>query len=194
MPPDSLYCNGCGASIGVGEQSREATSLSAQPPPSPLAASEARAVSKSQQSDQVIFRIRPAFYSVGLAYAIAVLFSLAAAAAIGMLSGPPWAMFVFAAVFFTFPIYRHIQRNRVIYTLTTAKIEIEYGLLSKTIRNIPLRNIQDVTTSVTLGERLLGVGDVIIDSAAEAGKIPMKNIKHPRKHADLILDQLQRWH
>jgi uncharacterized membrane protein YdbT with pleckstrin-like domain len=81
----------------------------------------------------------------------------------------------------------------VVYTLTNAKIEIEYGLLSKTIRNIPLRNIQDVTASATLGERLIGVGDVIIDSAAEAGKIPMNNIRDPRKHADLILEQLHRW-
>jgi hypothetical protein len=40
---------------------------------------------------------------------------------------------------------------------------------------------------------MLGVGDVIIDSASEAGKITMRQISNPRKHADLILQQLHHW-
>jgi hypothetical protein len=34
---------------------------------------------------------------------------------------------------------------------------------------------------------------VIIDSASEAGRIPMSRIRDPRKYADLILNQLHRW-
>jgi uncharacterized membrane protein YdbT with pleckstrin-like domain len=169
-----------------------ATAL-AQPQVSSLAGSEAKTLNSTEQGEQVIFRIRPAFYSVGVAYAIASLASLLAAGIIGVLQGPLWAMFIFALVFFCFPFYRHIQRNRVSYTLTSGKIEIEYGLIAKTIRNIPLRNIQDVTTTATVSERLLGIGDVIIDSASEAGRIPMSNIRDPRKYADLILNQLHRW-
>jgi len=149
--------------------------------------------SPTPQGERVIFRIRPAFYSVGVAYLVAAVCSLLVAGVIGHFGGPLWAVLVIAAAFFSIPFYRHVRRNRVIYTLTSTKIEIEFGLLSKTIRNIPLRNVQDVTTSATLGERLIGVGDVIIDSAAEAGKIPMRNICDPRKYADLILDQLHLW-
>lgn len=193
MPPESLFCNGCGASVRAGSEASEAPTALAQPKISSLAVGEAKEVDSAGRGEQVIFCIRPAFYAVGVAYAIASLASLLAAGIIGKLHGPWWAMFIGAVVFFCFPFYRHIQRNRVTYTLTSGKIEIEYGLIAKTIRNIPLRNIQDVTTTATISERLIGIGDVIIDSAAEAGRIPMSNIRDPRKYADLILNQLHRW-
>lgn len=97
-------------------------------------------------------------------------------------------------VSFIFPLTRHIQRNRVVYTLTPSKIEIDFGIFSKTVRNIPLRSAQDVTVSAALLERMIGIGDVIIDSAAEAGKIQMRQIPDPRKHATLILQQVQQVH
>jgi membrane protein YdbS with pleckstrin-like domain len=202
LSPESLFCNGCGASVRAGNEATEASTALAQPQASPLANIEVKAMDKTVQGEQVIFRIRPAFYSVSIAYAMAALASLLAAGVIGRLvatgvinnSGKPWlGMFICAVIFFCFPFYRHIRRNRVTYTLTNAKIEIEYGLIAKTIRNIPLRNIQDVTTTATVSERLIGIGDVIIDSAAEAGRIPMRNIRDPRKYADLILNQLHRW-
>jgi membrane protein YdbS with pleckstrin-like domain len=192
LPPESLFCNACGANVRADNPSGAAALAAIQPPGASLAAGEAGSVSRMYQNEQAIFRIRPAFYEVAVAYAVAVLLSLGTAAGIAYFEGPLWAVFAAAAVFLLFPFYRHIQRNRVTYTLTTAKIEIEYGILSKTIRNIPLRNIQDITTSATIGERLLGVGDVIIDSASEAGRITMTNIRDPRRHADLILSRLHR--
>jgi uncharacterized membrane protein YdbT with pleckstrin-like domain len=98
-----------------------------------------------------------------------------------------------AAVFFIRPIFRHMRLKRTVYTLTTTKLEIRTGILSKDAKNIPLRHIDNVEVSETLKERLIGVGDVLIDSAALDSKMVMNNIKNPRKHADLILDQLQYW-
>ena len=202
LSPESLFCNGCGASIRASSETSEVATTLAQPPVASVAAAEGKEINQTGQGERVIFCIRPAFYAVGVAYGVATLASLITAAIIGRLvatgvinnSGAPWlTMFVCAAIFFCFPFYRHIQRNRVSYTLTNSKIEIEYGLIAKTIRNIPLRNIQDVTTTATVGERLIGIGDVIIDSAAEAGRIPMRHIRDPRKYADLILSQLHRW-
>jgi hypothetical protein len=36
------------------------------------------------------------------------------------------------------------------YTLTDSKIEIDYGLIARTTRNIPLAKIQDVTVSASI--------------------------------------------
>ncbi len=177
--------------MGDSESQADTASLSHQPPV--VAVQTAKAGGGISDQNKVIFRIRPSFYSVGMAYAIATILSLLVSGAIGYFDGPLWVVFTAAAVFFLVPVYRHIQRNRITYTLTPVKIEIDSGIFSKTIQNIPLRNIQDITTRATLGERLLGIGDVIIDSAAEASKITMRNIRDPRKHADLILDQMRRW-
>ncbi len=194
LVPNSAFCNTCGAAIKlVSEQSAKTAAgtilqeLTATKGLTPDSAS-------GLPADQVLFQIRPAFYEVGAAYVMAALLSLLSAGVIGIFFG--WhlqVVLILAVIFFLFPVYKHIQRNRVVYTLTPNKIEIDSGLFSKTTRNIPLRNIQDVTTSATIGQRLIGLGDVIIDSASDAGKITMRNIRNPRRYADLVLAQLHRW-
>ena len=192
LPPDSKFCNGCGTGITSEQPNLASQTFSSVRVPLTTGKSTPLEISP-QVEEKVIFQIRPSFYSVGTAYAIAALGCILATTVIGLLAFPLKTVFVFAALAFCFPIVRHIQRNRIVYTLTPSKIEIDSGILSKTVRNIPLRNVQDVTVSAKLFERMIGVGDVIIDSAAEAGKIRMRQIPDPRKQADLVLQQLHRW-
>ena len=92
------------------------------------------------------------------------------------------------------PAYKHLMRNSVRYTLTDSKIEIDQGFISRTTRNIPLRNIQDVSVTTTILQRLLRFGNVVIDNASETGGTTvLRNIPDPRRHADLILRELRRW-
>ena len=151
----------------------------------------AEEVHQEETSDSdVIFTIYPAFYEVGNQYFAAILLSVAATALIAYFNFPFWIAIVFAAACFIKPIYRHIQNNHTVYRLTTTKIEIKSGLFSVKSRNIPLRHVQDVSVSETFKERLIGIGDVVIDSAAIEGKIIMRNIRNPRKYVDMILNQL----
>jgi uncharacterized membrane protein YdbT with pleckstrin-like domain len=146
-----------------------------------------------EDEEDVIFQITPTFYPPGLAYAGAILLSIALTAGAAFVGIPLGAALLFSALFFLYPIWLHIQNKRIVYTLTTIKVEITEGIFSYNTRNIPLRHIQDVRIYESFKERLIGIGDVIIDSASEAGTITMNNIHDPRKHADLILDQLQYW-
>ncbi len=188
LVPDSAYCNTCGAAVRLGGEQSAAAVISTNSPDLPSTRDRANGL----PADQILFQLRPAFYEVGFAYVMAALLSLLTAG-MGYFGLPLQWVLILAVIFFLLPVYKHIQRNRVIYTLTPNKIEIDSGLFSKTTRNIPLRNIQDVTTSATIGQRLIGLGDVIIDSASDAGKITMRNIRNPRKYADLVLAQLHRW-
>lgn len=189
LPLESKFCNACGISM-VSNQPSLSSSVNI-----PLSTASREPIqSEPQDNEQVIFRIRPSFYSVGTTYAGAAIFSLLAIAVFGYLGLPIGISLALSLVSFIFPLLRHIQRNRVVYTLTPSKIEIDFGIFSKTVRNIPLRNAQDVTVSAALFERMIGIGDVIIDSAAQAGKIQMRQIPDPRKHADLILQQVQQVH
>jgi uncharacterized membrane protein YdbT with pleckstrin-like domain len=86
-----------------------------------------------------------------------------------------------------------MRLKRTVYTLTVTKLEIRTGIFSKDAKNIPLRHIDNVEVSETLKERLIGIGDVFIDSAALDTKMVLNNIKYPRKYADMIMDQLQYW-
>ncbi len=105
------------------------------------------------------------------------------------ISFAPLIALVFGLLIFLNPIYHHILRQREVYTLTNHKIEFTYGLLSKTTRNIPLSKIQDVTATSSALERLLGIGDVLIDSAADSGKIPLRKVSNPKSLSDMILNE-----
>ncbi len=190
---ESKFCNGCG--IGVVADRPVPATNSHSSVSIPLSKPQNQSVLNSpQDNEEVIFRIRPSFYSVGTAYAGAAIFSLLAIAVFGYFGLPIGISLGLSLISFIFPLVRHVQRNRVVYTLTPSKIEIDFGIFSKTVRNIPLRNAQDVTVSAAAFERIIGIGNVIIDSAAAAGKIQMRHIPDPRKHADLILQQVQQIH
>ena len=183
-----MFCNNCGKDLSTG--SKFCNGCGAEQKPLDITSVSEPAATKQEK---VIFQIRPSFYSVGVLYAGAALAAIIITGLIGVLGFTLLIALIFAFVGFAYPVMKHIERNRIVYTLTPNKIEIDSGLISKTVRNIPLRNAQDVTVSATIFERMLGVGDVIIDSASEAGKITMHQISNPRKHADLILQQLHHW-
>ncbi|HEU4387630.1 MAG TPA: PH domain-containing protein [Blastocatellia bacterium] len=150
--------------------------------------------------ERVIFVLRPTLIFVLVWYALAALIVLAVAAGMGMLRGSDvvssnlsWAVIGgVAIIIFAIPMYKHILRLRHVYTLTNHKLEMRYGLIAKTVRNIPLRNVQDVTVTSSISERLLGLGDIVIDSASESGKINLANIHHPERYADQILGELRK--
>lgn len=145
------------------------------------------------EDEQVLFCAHPSFDRIAIGYMIAALLSLFASAAIGSFGGPFRLVLLATAVLFAVPIYRHIRRNHITYTLTNIELEIEYGVLYRTVRSVPLRSIRDVATRASLFKRLIGVGDVIIDSGALAGRIRLRSVRRPRELANLILSQLQRW-
>ena len=147
------------------------------------------------------FTLRPTLIFVLIRYIVAALITIATAALVGILSSSfpvltGWMAFLIilgvALIAFSNPIYKHILRKREVYTLTNHKLEMRYGLIAKIVRNIPLRNIQDVTVTASVWQRFLNLGDIEIDSASEAGKIILDDIHHPERYANLILAELRR--
>jgi uncharacterized membrane protein YdbT with pleckstrin-like domain len=190
LPEGSRFCNYCGAQTAgpaVGTLEKDAEGVGAS-----LVAGK----------EQVIFTLRPTMIFVLVRYIFAAVVVVAAAALMGVLSNKnPQAVngtvaflviLGIGVVAFAFPVYRHILRLREVYTLTDHKLEMRYGLIAKIVRNIPLRNIQDVTVTASVWQRLLNLGDIEIDSASESGKIVLDDIHHPERYADMILSELRR--
>ncbi len=147
--------------------------------------------------EKTVFTVRPTLLFIKLGYALA---TLGAFLIIALLAWQPWLVISFyvslplALLVFLLPAYKHLMRNSVRYTLTDAKIEIDEGFISRRTRNIPLRNIQDVSVTTTIPQRLLRFGNVVVDNASDAaGATVLRDIPDPRRHADLILRELRRW-
>jgi uncharacterized membrane protein YdbT with pleckstrin-like domain len=98
----------------------------------------------------------------------------------------PWVPVV-AALFLLLPIRRHIRRQSVKMTIAGDKLRYEAGLLSKTTRNIQLSKVQDVRVDQSLGQRMLGVGDISIETSGESSRLEMDNVDAPQAIADEIV-------
>ena len=149
----------------------------------------------AEDGERVVFTVRPTFLFIGLGYGLAALGAVALIVLLATFTEFPALYSLLVALpLMLIPAFRHLKRNSVRYTLTDSKIEIDQGFVSRRTRNIPLRNIQDVTVSANIPQRLLGFGDLLIENANETGgATAMRNIPDPRHHADLLLRELRRW-
>jgi membrane protein YdbS with pleckstrin-like domain len=187
IAPGTRFCAGCGAAAIDPEMTR-------------LARARTDAPQRNDAPDDIertIFTVRPTMIFIKIGYVAAALGAILLTILLTLLPFVtiPWYVSLpLAMALLLIPAYYHMKRNLVSYTLTDSKIMIDQGLIAKTTRNIPLRNIQDVTVSATIPQRLLGFGNLVIDNASEQGGTTiLRNINDPRHHADLLLRELRRW-
>jgi membrane protein YdbS with pleckstrin-like domain len=177
VPVGSRFCNGCGATM-------------------------AQTRADVAEAERDLFTIRPTMIFVYMWYALAIAIVIGAAVLMGILkskeviSDDMPALYVIGGIgilAFIVPVYKHILRLREVYTLTNFKLEMRYGIIAKKIHNIPINKIQDVMVTSSVWQRFLNLGDIIIDSASDTGKIHLDDIHHPHRYAEQILGELRRW-
>lgn len=182
---EAVYCQKCGTLLEAEEQTRIARPLK----------SEKIETIASGDDEQKIYSICPTLMFVKIGYGLAILGAILIVALFSLYisSVPAWIPVLIGLALLLIPAFYHLKNKLVCYTLTDAKIEIDEGLISKTTRNLPLRTIQDVTVSATVPQRLLGIGNLVIENAGENdSQIVLKNINSPKKYADILLKQMRR--
>jgi uncharacterized membrane protein YdbT with pleckstrin-like domain len=141
--------------------------------------------------------IHPSMKTVWAAYVFAIVFILAAMWAYfeyGQNKNiPPWVVAT-ALVLLLPPIKMHMSRRMITLRLHDEHLTVETGFLSRTRRTLDMAKIQDVTVRQTLGQRILGVGDIMLESAGESGRMAIPNLDSPRAIADEILASSNRSH
>lgn len=208
VPAEARFCAGCGTVVDT-EATRlvpptrttvQPTFFNSQTPtgstPSTASRTPARVAGAPDDMEQIIFVARPTLLFIGIGYVAAALGAILLVVLLTLLplEVSPLISIPLALALLLIPAYHHIQRNRVQYTLTDSKVVIDRGFISRTTSHVPLRNIQNVTVSATIMQRMLRFGDVVIDDASEqSAKIILDNIPDPRGHADMLLRQLRRW-
>jgi membrane protein YdbS with pleckstrin-like domain len=190
LDSDSRFCKNCGTATPDPEETRLAR---------PEISTPVRHAVDDDEIEHVIFTVRPTLLFVKIGYGLAmlgaILFTILLQFIPLLRDIPVYITIPFALALLLIPGYYHLKRNMIRYTLTDSKIEIDYGLIARTTRNVPLSKIQDVTVSTSIRQRILGFGDVVIDNASDVGgSTVMHNIHNPRHYADLLLRAQRRWH
>lgn len=98
------------------------------------------------------------------------------AAAVGVLKWAAAAVLVFALVFL---LARSIRAAADEFVVTDRRIIHKLGFFSHETRQCPLARVQDITVDQSFGGRLLGYGDLGIETASEGGQILFPTISNP---------------
>jgi uncharacterized membrane protein YdbT with pleckstrin-like domain len=134
--------------------------------------------------------IRPSMKFIRAGYVITLLV-VAAAAFFSYQHLPPsyptWLPALWL-ILLIWPIKRHIQRQAVKLTIAGDKLRYETGMASKSTRLIQLPKVQDVRVVQSVMQRMLGVGDISIETAGENSRLMVHNLDQPQQLAEQLTD------
>ena len=99
-----------------------------------------------------------------------------------------WALEALPALAALYLLARHMRRRMVKLTILDDRLRYEAGFLSKTTRTMELAKVQDVRVDQTVGQRLLNIGNLSLETAGETSRIVMPSVDRPHEAADRILE------
>jgi len=172
---------------------------------SPDEAEEGRTMATKYQGEQTLLVTRPTRL-IALRYWTAMILALIVA---GLLffqvpwrvasSGPPalagWPVSTIGAAIFLFLAFlafvtAELKRRTTRYIITDNKIIREDGILNKNTAMIPYTQLERVDLHQTLGQRLLKIGTIVVDTGDDVMNIDM--IRHPAQVQELLSARLGR--
>ena len=77
------------------------------------------------------------------------------------------------------------------FVVTGDRLVFRSGILAKHMRDIPLEKVNDLASSQSLFERMIGAGDLLIESAGERGQEVFSDIPHPDAVQQEIYRQME---
>lgn len=72
-----------------------------------------------------------------------------------------------------------IRRQFTLYVLTSERIVVRSGVLNRSSKEMPLESISNVVFNQSLIERMLGYGDVFLESSGETSATRMDDVPDP---------------
>lgn len=81
---------------------------------------------------------------------------------------------------------RFLRWQTTVFVLTTSRIVVRQGILSKSGIEIPLDRVMNISYHQTLFERILKTGNLVIESAGEDGRQLLTDVARPEQVQNLI--------
>ncbi len=78
------------------------------------------------------------------------------------------------------------------YSMSDDRIFCEKGLLNMKFEEILLYRVRDISMKITLGQRIFGVGSILLQSSDKTAPVlEIKNVKNPRQVKEMIHQQVE---
>lgn len=87
--------------------------------------------------------------------------------------------------------WHYVKWSNTTFVVTTDRLIDRQGVFNRTGIEIPLERVNTVLFHQTLFERIIGSGDLVIESASEQGAQPVPNIRKPLQVQNQIYKQME---
>lgn len=88
-------------------------------------------------------------------------------------------------------IGRYLKWLTTNFVITSQRLIFRQGVVAKSGIEIPLERVNNVNFSQSIFERMLGAGDLLIESGGEDGQQRFTDIRHPDKVQNLVHAQVE---
>src|SRR5215211_3487930 len=115
--------------------------------------------------EEIVFDGHPSWRAILGFYVLGFLAAVAAGVVVGVLAGSGAGVGVLVAALVVVVLVGLVRRVATHYLVTTQRLRIRRGILSRHVEQTQLDRVQNVNTNQSLLERILQVGTVDFDTA-----------------------------
>jgi uncharacterized membrane protein YdbT with pleckstrin-like domain len=106
-------------------------------------------------------------------------------------TGAKWVVIVAIVIAAIWLVSRYMKWVSTNFVITSARIIFRQGIISKSGIEIPLDRVMNVNFHQGILERMLGAGDLLIESGGEDGQSRFTDIRHPDRVQNLIHSEME---
>ncbi len=135
------------------------------------------------EHETLIFDLKPHWIALLPSAAWTLLIAVVAGFAMAWIDDPSWSDLAILAValvlIFFLAVIPFLRWMFTYFVLTSDRLITRTGVIAKHSKEIPLERINDVTFTQRVIERMVGAGDLLVESAGERGQTRISNVRKP---------------
>jgi uncharacterized membrane protein YdbT with pleckstrin-like domain len=145
------------------------------------------------ESEEIVLDLRPHWVKLFLPVLFVVLAIAATGAAAAFAGDTPLPLVLLAvlAAAVILLLVRYVKWTTTNFVVTNERLIHRAGVIAKQGIEIPLDRVQTIRFSQTIFERMLGAGDLLIESAGETGQNKFADIRKPSVVQNVIYREIE---
>jgi len=145
------------------------------------------------ESEEVVLDLRPHWAKLFFPVVFVVLAIAATGASVALVGDTvvPFVLLAVLAVAVVFLLARYVKWTTTNFVVTNERLIHREGVIAKSGIEIPLDRVQTIRFSQSIFERMIGAGDLLIESAGETGQNKFEDIRKPSVVQNVIYREIE---
>jgi uncharacterized membrane protein YdbT with pleckstrin-like domain len=136
-------------------------------------------------------QLRASTKFITLGYVLCLLLAVAIAVylkSIGPSDDRLWWLLIVPGFLLIWVLTRHMKQRLIKLEILGDRVRYESGFFSKMTRTEEVVKLQDMQVHQSIGQRMMGIGDLSFETAGGSSRIVMRSIDRPQVAADHLME------